>query len=184
MSIIKNEWSGSFLESVIYCDSTGKALEKYQYSKNDYNDIIKISIIDANNKVINTIKYSYEYDEHDNWIKRTELGGSGNPTSFTIRRIIYKSKNGNKLNSDELICIWNEIGDNDWIEFKKDGSYDLGYDDRITDYGKWELNENQKTLTLISNEQGNSKKFAYEYKDQTLSLSSLDGSDRTDYEKR
>ncbi len=183
-SITKNKWSGSFLKSVIYCDSTGKVLDKYAYFDNKYNDIVKISILDANDKVINTIKYSYEYDDHDNWIKRTQFGDSGNPTSFTVRRIIYKSKNGNKLNADELVCIWNEVDDNDWIEFKKDGTYDLGYNDKITDYGKWELNEEQKTLTLKSNEEGSSKKFSYDYKNQTLSLSSLDGSDSTFYEKR
>ena len=183
-NIIKNNWSGSFLESKFYCDSVGKIIEKYLYSKNDFNDISKIHTTDDKDKGSSTIKYSYEYDDHDNWTRRTEFSNSDHPTSFTVRRIIYKSKNGNKLNSDELICIWNEIDDNDWIEFKKDGTYDLGYNDKITDYGKWELNEDQKTLTLKSNNQGNSKKFSYEYKDQSLSLSALDGSDRTDYEKR
>ena len=32
--------------------------------------------------------------------------------------------------------------------------------------------------------QGNSKKYSYEYSEQKLSLSTLDGNDRTEYEKR
>lgn len=182
--IIKNNWDGNFIISTFFFDSTGKIEKKNLFTKNKFNDFTQIQITDAKDKVTNTIKYTYEYDEHDNWIKRTEYLNSEHPTSFTVRRIIYKSKNGNKLNSDELISIWKEVNDNDWIEFKKDGTYDKGYKENISDYGKWELNEDQKTLTLKSNDQGNSKKYSYEYIEQKLSLSSLDGNDRTEYEKR
>jgi hypothetical protein len=184
-SSIKNNWSWGSLVSQIYCDSTGKIGYSNFNKHNRFNDIIEsYSIYDTGTKSA-IIKYTYEYDDNNNWTKQTVYSSdSDHPNSFTVRRIIYKSKNGNKLNSDELITIWKEVNDNDWIEFKKDGTYDKGYKENITDYGKWELNEAQKTLTLKSNEQGNSKKYSYEYKEQKLSLSSLDGNDRTEYEKR
>lgn len=182
--IIKNNWDGNFIVSQLFCDSTSKIEDKYLFTKNKFNDVTQIHTTDANDKGTNTIIYTYDYDEYENWIKRTEYSNSEHPTSFTVRRIIYKSKNGNKLNSEELITIWMEVNENAWIEFKKDGTYDKGFEEHISDYGKWELNEDQKTLTLKSNDQGNSKKYSYEYRDQILSLSSLDGNDRTEYEKR
>ena len=50
-------------------------------------------------------------------------------------------------------------------------------------YGKWELNNEQKTLTLKS-EKNNSKKYLYSFEEQKLILSDIDAKDKTIYEKR
>lgn len=181
----KNEWDGDFLKLQIQYDTLGKLDSKTYWERNDNSDVVLIKSTNAKDSVTSLIKISYEYDDQNNWTKKTVYDTDGKIDAFVTRRIIYAESASGKLNSKQLIGIWKESDNNDWwLEFKKDGSYDNGWQEQIKDFGKWEIDEEQKTLTLKSNEPGNSKKYSYSYEEQKLILSSMEGKDRTEYERR
>lgn len=179
----KNEWDGNLLSLQLSYDSLNKLTSKTYYERNEKDDVVIQKMTTPNDSITSIYKFEYEYDNKGNWVKQTYYDDKS-VASFVTRKIIYADTDGNNLNNKGLIGIWKEVGDNDWIEFKKDGTYDKGYNENIRDFGKWELNEEQKTLTFKSNDPGKSKKYSFLFEEQKLILSTIEGKDKTEFEKR
>ena len=178
-----NELEDDYLKTQIGYDSIRKVETKTIYERNDKNDFSTSKVYDSKNALIDKTKYSYKYDSKNNWIEQKIFDKNNKLTYIVKRKIFYYDDDVEELNSDNIIGIWNNNKRDNWTEFKKDGTYDIGYNENINDYGKWELNNEQKTLTLKS-EKNNSKKYLYSFEEQKLILSDIDGKDKTIYEKR
>ena len=178
-----NEFEDDYLKTQIGFDSIGKVETKTTFERNEKNDVSVLKVYDSRNKLIEKTKYTYEYDSKKNWIQQKITDKNSKVTYIVKRKIFYYDDDVEELNSENIIGIWNNNNRDNWTEFKKDGTYDVGYNENINDYGKWEINNEQKTLTLKS-EKNNSKKYSYSFEEQKLILSDLDGKDKTIFEKR
>jgi hypothetical protein len=180
----ENEWDDDLLIMQLIFNGHGKLQSKSYFEYNENGDIRQTKFTTASDSITDIIKIIYDYDNEYNWIKKSTYDKEGKIDAIVTRRIVYFGGAGSNLNDKKIIGIWQEIGENDWIEFKKDGTYDKGYNDKIRDFGIWEMNDEQNILTLKSEDKDRSKKYSYSYDEDKLILSTIDGSDRIEYIKR
>jgi hypothetical protein len=89
----RNEWrskydrSGRKVEEVYY-KTLGVMDTKWVYRYNDKGDLIQLDQYNAKNERINRVIYSYVYDSHSNWTKKTAYEND-KPGLLTERRIDY-----------------------------------------------------------------------------------------------
>lgn len=179
----KNEFEGDILIKQTILDSIGNITTIQVYNRNGNNDIVHFQEFDKNDSLSYERKYTYEYDEKNNWIRQIEYVDD-KPSTIKIRKILYKEDLDKEISKNDFIGIWFEIGDNDWIEFKENNKYDKGYNENIKDNGEWELDKNQKIITFRSANPDKSKKYSYKYSEFILILSTVSGDIEMQLEKR
>ena len=85
----KNDSKGNPIEET-YMDKNNKQVNKYVRKFDENNNIIEETVIDETGKVKNISTIKYQYDNHKNWIKRTQfVKNIDQPISNTTRTIRY-----------------------------------------------------------------------------------------------
>ncbi len=85
----KNDSKGNPIEET-YMDKNNKQVNKYVRKFDENNNIIEETVIDETGKVKNISTIKYQYDNHKNWIKRTQfVKDIDQPISNTTRTIRY-----------------------------------------------------------------------------------------------
>jgi len=73
-----------------YMDKNNKQVNKYVRKFDENNNIIEETVIDETGKVKNISTIKYQYDNHKNWVKRTQYAKDiDQPISNTTRTIRY-----------------------------------------------------------------------------------------------
>ena len=85
----ESESKDGFLKKQQVKDSLGNVLETNEYVRNAHNDVISHTHTSSITNTKTTYRYSYEYDDQHNWIKRYDQDEQNKVNYIVIREIKY-----------------------------------------------------------------------------------------------
>lgn len=179
----ENNFKGKNIEIQTQYDSTGNISKILKFEYNGNGDVGKLISSDKVDQHESKIEWSYEYDNKNNWIKRVQ-NVDGEVESIVIRKILYRKDLNRNFSESDLVGIWVNYGDEEWIEFKKDGTFEFGSEDEIEDNGKWEMDKTNSTITLRPQSPDHSKKYNYRKDDFFLVFSTIGSKEEYLFEKK
>lgn len=175
------ELSNGFIDKKEVKDNLGNMEGVYTYTRNWNNDILEFS--SSNFIRTDTIKFQYEYDEQNNWIKRLDFEKGNKVTKIIARNIFYFKDKAKVITEKDFIGKWFKFGDKDWLQIDSDKNYTIGYDFRSKFSGVWEINLEQNLLTLTEFDRNRQDNFKYEFEGNQLVLY-IDGYEQIRYNKK
>ena len=86
-----------------------------------------------------------------------------------------------QTSKDALIGEWKGIGNNskEFITFKKDGSYNEGYDGEVINRGSYSVNESNQTVTCTEKDYGMTFEYHFTLDGDNLTIQLSNGLPRT-----
>lgn len=86
-----------------------------------------------------------------------------------------------QTSKDALIGEWNGIGNSskEFITFKKDGSYNEGYDGEVINRGSYSVNESNQTVTCTEKDYGMTFEYHFTLDGDNLTIQLSNGLPRT-----
>lgn len=173
--------NGLRIESIVL-DSAGNEVYKKISERNNQGDVI-MEIKYFPNDGYDTLFFDYEYDNKSNWIKKYEFYRKGKIDNITLRDIFYLSEV--KVDDEiKIIGIWTSNKENYWYDFNKNGSFDYGYKSKIKYSGIWEIDKVNFMLTLKTDNSNNSQKFSYKLIGNEMTLSTIQGVEKSILNKK
>lgn len=81
-------WKDELLDSVVITDGNNEVLVQVGFDYDQYGNVTNQHGLDQNKEPIKTETYTYEYDDHNNWVRRTHYV-DGKPFYIMVRYITY-----------------------------------------------------------------------------------------------
>jgi len=182
--IWQNKLNNGIVKSQTVKDSLENIEYVVKYNRNNNGDVIEQIISYVEDSTEYKYSFNYDYDKKNNWIKQYQFDKEGKIKDIIIRNIFYFSDSKEYKTEKDFIGMWFVVDDNDWIEFRKDKKYDLGYKDRIKESGNWEIDAKQHLLTFRANNPGDSRKYKYDFESYQMVLYTIQGDEKLRLEKR
>lgn len=183
VSYNQGEFTKGLVHRETYKDSLGDITAVINYTRNQEGDIIEKSTKYPKDNSEYKQLYSYEYDSKRNWIRRYEFDDEGKISDILVQNIIYYD-DPEIRNEHDFSGIWFVINDTDWIEIRKDKKYDIGYNDKISESGIWEIDTDNSVITFRANSPNDSRKYKYEFEGSQLVFRTIQGKEKLRLERR